>query len=344
MKYSLPVILMLMSLTSSAYAVRMNSIYTGQIPVSTQSAQDRAQQVSSALAQVFVKVTGNSQTLNNPTLKTSLNSADSLLQAFSYGVSTDSMKPYLLEIQFDSEGVNKLLQKAAVPIWGSNRPLILGWIEYETPNHATEIIESSSNQTIQSILKSQADLRGLPFILPTMDITDLSQITINDIVVMTIPKLQEASKRYNADALLIARIFQLTTGCSARAKLVIGADQWDWTITGKTQLEVVNALMDKIADKLASRYATIVTNAVQDKFSLKVMGIAQKNAFENMLHYVQRLTSVANVEVSQIEGDNVTLNVSLRGSKEAFVKALSLGNKLTSVDVKDNKLTYQWNR
>jgi uncharacterized protein len=328
---------------NTAFAVRVTSLYHAKIPVASQSPADRNKVLSQGLTQVLIKVGGDSRMMNRPVLQAGLETAGSLMQAFSYSTVGGANNQYLLDLQFDSDGVNKLLREAAVPIWGEDRPLILSWIVFEAPKHPPEIIDSDSNHPIQTFMKAQADQRGLPLIFPTMDITDINQVSINNIQTMTVPILQNAAKRYASDAILMIRIKQLPDGFNAQAKLVLGKDAWDWNITDKTLPNVLTPLIDSLTNTLSARYATVVTSSVHEKLALKVTGIASEEDSSRLLHYLQNLTSVAHAEIARIEGGDVVLNINLRGNREAFTQALSLGNKLTPVTDQANELVYQWN-
>lgn len=326
----------------TACAVQVNTLYQGEVPVASQSEADRVAKLPAALAQVFIKVSGNSHILDNPAVQSHLNNknATGLMQEYSY---SSAIPPYQLQVRFDVDGVNKILRDAAVSMWGVNRPLILAWVEYEIPNRVAEIIDTTSKNEIFTTIKNHANQRGLPILFPMMDMMDLNQVSVNQIVMMEIPNLQTAAKRYASDAILIVRVFQLTTGFSAEAKLVLGANQWDFHILGKTIPDVLSALIDNVTDTLASRYGTVVTNTVQTQILLKVIGISQQDDFSHLMRYIQHLTPVASVQIEKITGSDVTLNISLRGTRESFMQILSTGNKLTAVPAPDNNLIYQWN-
>lgn len=329
---------------NAAFAVRVDTIYEAKVPVAAQTTQERDKALPDALAQVMIKVNGNSHVMENPKLKADLKNANSLMQAFGYSSSGNSAKPYLLDVQFDPEGVNKLFRDTATPIWGVNRPLILAWVAYEVANKPAEIIDSSSEGDMQKAIKNHAEERGLPMILPMMDVADLDQIFVNDIVNMNVEKLQSASERYASDAILILRLFKLKEGFSLQAKLVMGKDNWTWNLNGKSQTAILNTLIDNITETLAARYATVVSNTVQDKVMLKVTGVAQQEDFEQMMRYMQHLPSVALVQIVKVEGSDVTLALNLRAARSAFMKTISGSKKLMPVTAESNEqqLVYQW--
>ena len=81
--------------------------------------------------------------------------------------------------------------------------------ELEEPNKQAVVIDSDTANKTQLLFKKYADERGLPLLIPIMDVTDMNQVNVNDIVTMSIPAIQAASKRYAADVLLIARVLTL---------------------------------------------------------------------------------------------------------------------------------------
>lgn len=333
---------------NTALAVRVTNLYQGVLPVTTQSPAERNQLAGDALKQVLIKVSGNNDILNRPEIKENLSAASTLMQEFSYVPAPALLarnKPYLLQLNFDPNGINKMLREAGAPIWGQNRPLLLIWLAYEMPNHPAEIVGADSQSPIPVLLKQDTDRRGVPILFPAMDVQDMEQVTANDIVMPNLPKLLAAAKRYASDAILIGQMQQTATGYTAQWKLIMGNDQWGWTITGPTIADTLVALADHVADTLAGRYATVITNTVQANFTMKITGVQQAEDFVQVTNYIKHLTPVSNVELEQISGSDMYLKISLRGSQASFTQALSVGQKLTPVaqDGKQDMLVYQWN-
>ena len=326
-------------------AVRVTDLYQGTVPVSSQTQQERDQVLQQAFAQVLVKISGNKLTLENPSVKSHLNSASSLVQEFSYTPlhQPNEPKPYLLHLNFDVDGVNAILQEAGVPIWGEHRPLILAWLEYETPGHPAAILSGDSAQVIPALLKQDANRRGVPLMFPAMDIQDIGQVTINDITSMNIAKLTNAATRYGSDAILIGHIVQDPNQINTQWKLVMGQDQWGWNVTGKLLPDVLIALTDHMADALAARYATVVTQNVQTKIALKVTNITHEDDFPRVMNYLKHQAAVADVSVVQVVDDAVILNVNVRGNQASFTQSILSDHKLTPQPAENHMLVYQWN-
>ncbi len=343
-------IILICFMTTSALAVKMGSLYKGTVPVTTQATEERNQAIQQALEQVMIKVSGTDQILNNPKFKSILSSASTLMQQFSYTTPTPGKNsaPYLLEIQFDPTGVNQWLRDAGATTWGQNRPLVLAWIAYEAPGHPAEMISSDSLNDVPALLKQNAEKRGLPFILPVMDMTDLTQASVKDVTDIAIPKLLDAAKRYASDAILIGHITQDSNQLVSQWKLLLGNDQWNWNLSGKSMNEIAPALIADITNTLAARFAVVTTNTVQKDMPMKVTGITHYRDCAQLTRYLSHLPPVANVEITKILADNdVVLKISLRSTQESFIQALSLGKKLTPMDPASNPIdtmvVYKWN-
>lgn len=338
-------ILTLLIWLATAHAVRMNSIYQAEIPVQSQSASDRNHLLPQAFEQVLIKASGKSKILdNNPNLKSQLNHADSMMQAYSYIVDKNH---FLLNVQFDSESINKLLEDTAEPIWGINRPLLVAWITSNNSHDKTEFIDSNSTNEISSALKQAANHRALPFLLPTMDMTDTDQVSVKNISQINLSQIKNASKRYAGDVILIGQILQPSPNqFSIQARMVQGDNQWNINVTGKTAADVSHALIDSATDTLAAQYATVVTNQVQDRLVLQIKNISKQEDYEQLMHYLQHLPSVASAEIENIDGMDVILNVSLHGTLDSFSKSILVGKKLIPLPSESgkNEFIYQWNQ
>jgi hypothetical protein len=318
-----------------AHAVRVHSIYQAEIPVASESEEDKLIAEQAALAEVFIKISGNSHILdNNPNLKSSLTYADSLVEEYSYSTPLDAPKetPSVLFVRFDAEGVNKLLREAGSPVWGENRPLILVWLALQTLDKSAEIVDGSMGELLP-MLKQTAKQRGLPVIFPMMDVTDVTQVSVNDIGAKSITTLLQASKRYDSNAILIGKVTQTSGDYMSHWILVLGADRWSWDVTGSSMQDVMTGIVDNVTDALANRYGMVVSTAVQAQVTLTIHGFAKNADLLRIMRYLQHLTPVTEVQLMTVVNSDITFNVSLHGSKEAFIQALASGKTLAPVSV-----------
>ncbi len=114
-------------------------------------------------------------------------------------------------------------------------------------------------------------------------------------------------------------------------------------IRSNSPVLVLKGLINHLADRLATHYATVVTKTVTSSLVLKITNVNQENDFTHILHYFQHLPQVASVETQQIEGSELELKINIRGSRESLMKIISVGKKLTPVSGVESNLVYKWN-
>lgn len=324
------------------FAIKMDTLYQASAPVASQSAEDRAQILQQALGDVLIKVSGNDHVLDDAAVRSQLEAANNLMQEYSYQRSGNG---YILQVSFDPDGVNRLLAKASVPIWGKNRPLLMVWAVYEAPQNSAVIISDDGIHGISTVLKQNMAKRGLPVIFPMMDVQDMNLVAPTDIFELSAPTLKKAAKRYACDALLVGRIIAEKNGYVSRWTLLLGGDQWTWNIAGATKEDLLNTLTNYTADTLAGRYAVAVSRVLQAKLMLKITGITETNDLDSLVGYIKHIASVMDVEPIQILGSEAVVRVKVQGSQQSFTEALALGKRLTLQPSPSDSdlLVYEWN-
>ena len=106
----LPVVLPCWALPAFAAA----GLYAGQVPVNSQSDEDRAGALRAALAQVVVKVSGDNAIVSKPDVAKAIANADKYVQQYQYAqdVANENGQPQVrlsLIAQFDRDAVDRLL-------------------------------------------------------------------------------------------------------------------------------------------------------------------------------------------------------------------------------------------
>jgi hypothetical protein len=329
-----------------AGAESVTSLYQANIPVASQSVADKNTALRSALQQVLIKVSGNSQIVKNPKINVPLNDVNAMVQEFGYtqAVTSSNNKPdMLMKVHFDQSSIDKLLKNVSIPVWGSERPLILVWAESEVPNQPAIIIDDDSTNNIRILLRQYAERRGLPITFPTMDLNDMNQVSVNDIATMAAPVLQAAAKRYQSDGILILHASQLANSSNVSARLIVGNNApWNWNLESPTLEENLQALTNHVTDVLAERYATVVMSKAQTQVMITVRGVTHPGDLVHLMDYLKKLTAVADVNPEEVTGEQVVLSLQLQGSEQSLTSAISAESKLIAESNTDNKLMYRW--
>lgn len=345
-KWTFLLFLGLLFTTYSVWAVKVGSLYQADIPVRSQAIEERKQAMQKALEQVLIKVSGNNQIITDPRIKLHLRNAESVVQEFGYvrPALTDASAPYLLQIRFDANSINHWLRDANAPIWGQNRPLVLGWIATETPEHTTEIMYRHSRDALAELLKQNSYRRGIPFNLPTKN-PSAEPVPVEDIIQFSSQNAIKATKPYNSGAILMGYVVEKPNNITTQWKLISEKGEWDWNINGTNLASVTPVIMDHVANTLAAQYAVVISNTIQKNVALQVVGINQQGDFTQLIRYLNHLTPVANVGIVRITSHDILLNISLRSTQQSFIQVISLGGKLTPIanEIGTSPLIYQWN-
>lgn len=236
----------------SVYAVKVLSLYQVELPVISQASDVREQAMKEGLLQVLTKLSGDRSIAQLPIIKLNLKKAGYYVSEYSYAPATTTSSEYTLQIRYDRNDINRLLQKANITYWGEDRPLILVWLIANHEQQAIEIINNDSENNLATLLKTQSKSFGLPLILPIMDVTDMSQISAEDIATRSLPILKEVSKRYRPEALLIGNVDKHDHTYQSEWHLIFAGREWQWTIIEQNDEAVIHNLLNEIYKTLAN--------------------------------------------------------------------------------------------
>lgn len=322
-------------------SVEVKDLYQAKIEVSSQSKGQRSRAFKKALAAVIVKVSGQESAVNNETIKKALVAHQEYLSQYSYDRINDKL---VLLASFNENKVNQLFKQADLSLWGSLRPQILLWLIEEQGLSRTILSESSSSQ-LPLFAGDYAKQRGLPIIMPLMDLTDASQIQTSDIWGRFVKPIRAASQRYYPEAIVVIRISNSSllpqspqpideTDCS----LLCQQNNFvlDWSLlTDQQVFSEQNQSNDRkalIEDALSAITQTIYQGYAQSTNSnneliLDVANIDSLKTYMAVTRFLEKLTSVQSIQLVSAKGTNRRFSLILQGGKNSLLASLKL-NKL----------------
>jgi len=255
MKKLISIVILLTAFFSvSAFAIKIIKLYHEDIPVTSQSDDERAQAARVGFVQLLIKLTGDPAIEKNPDIKDAIKRADYYVSEFSYSSPTTNSATYFIHLTFEANDVNRLLHRAGVSFWGEKRPLILVWLTLTSPHHPIEIIGDETPGELLESMKFTGEKLGLPLIFPLMDVTDIGQISPEDVSTMDLTTLKKAGKRYAPNAYLIGNIEALEDGYQTEWQLVLGNRQWKWTIATKSLDDAITKVLSQTSQTLSTKY------------------------------------------------------------------------------------------
>jgi hypothetical protein len=348
MQYFRYLMILILSILSVAWAAPVGDLYKLSIPVVDQSSENRDAAVAQGLAIILIKVSGNSHVAENTKIKKDLTNAADLVQQYSYEPNTDtassSQFPYLLDINFQATAVNNLLVKAKLFIWGDDRPLTIFWIA-DSSNGAVKLLSATDNNPLLNLIEQNAQRRAIPVIFPVLDLTDLNQVSVNDVVAPSVNTLNQASTRYGSNAVAIVRVSQEGATWKSLWTLALGNSVLNWSFTANNLDSVVQQGVDNIANALANQFASSGANHHQ-ALQLRITNINSLQDYAQAYRYLEQLALVDDVLLLHIDGTQVTFSLTITGTVAALQNAINLDNTLTAITgatvVTDTELVYQW--
>ncbi len=299
-----------------AFAYSHVDLYRSEIVLDQNESDAESAARLAGMKQVIVRASGDVDSLDNPAIQKALANSSRYLDQFSQG--EQDQQP-TLKMAFNGSQLRGLLSDAQVPFWPENRPDILVWLVEENRYDRTIAWEHSDSSVLASMRK-QAKVRGLPLTVPVGDFDDITGIEVSDLWGGFADPLRQASKRYQADAVLVIKEQgeQLRWTLYDQKPALIGQTRQAPLVgdaSGSTAAdEMVNQLSDYFAKKASVVVASESSEAIQAHFSDVDDGIS----FFVLENKLKALSSVASLDVLTIQANTVTFKVHLLTSPQEF--------------------------
>lgn len=326
-------------------AAEVRDLYVGNVIVADQQEATRQQAVIDAFRQTLVKLSGNTAVLSSPVVQENLGKAAAYVQTYQYqslpglpqsgpaqpGATTPSAPQLRLSVSFDRRALDQLLQQAAAPVWGARRPLMLVW---SAVGDASErhLLDAATDPAAIRVMQDAAAERGLPLVLPLMDLEEQTQISVTDVWGRFHETLLPLSRRYGAEAMLVGRAEKLAEGQWTGQWSLLHLQHNDTlTATGDSAESVLAQVVAQAAERLAGIYAVVLDRSKAAEMSIWVEGIRSAGDYGQVLQLLGSLQAVQQVDVRMVEGERVQFALQLIADSQALVQALGLDGRLVPV-------------
>ncbi|NNG13837.1 MAG: DUF2066 domain-containing protein [Gammaproteobacteria bacterium] len=300
--------------------------------VSSQGRTERHQSARMALVEVLIKVSGNEQVALLPGIPELLGRSLQFLQQYRYRTETarsdrvETTEPQQwLWMRFNQAGLDKALREINVPIWGRTRPNTLLWLAIEQRGQRRLVGGSDESELLASI-SDRAKRRGIPLVLPLLDLEDQQRIKASDVWINFQDNILNASARYPSEAILVGRLLDLGGGrWQGRWSLNLGGQLYDWSHTSRLETALAYGI-DGTASTLAEHFVR-VSNSLPGELRILVKDIHNLADFARSERYLHALDVVTEVHTGQVDGDRILFVVKTRGDRQALLEAVRLSNR-----------------
>jgi hypothetical protein len=316
----MPAILWLAALliAGPAAATRVPSLFGADVDATGASGSGLDSAFDNALAQVLVKLTGMSEAGAPAARKRFFPNPAALVQKY-------TVQPgNRLRVEFDPVAMRRALDKAGLPLWDADRPLVAIWLAIDDGEDARFILSDGSADTgdlsaasleaLQQALLTVASERGLPVVLPLLDAEDISRVTFADVWGEVREPIVAASARYGAEAVLIGRASSLDINSqSVRWTLLAGDEEaiWQGTVAaGPAEAAVVMSRQLATYADAGGAQRVIVT------------GVSNLAQYGSLLQYFRSLPIVEQAAIARVDGQAVEFDLAVRGDAERLRRTL----------------------
>lgn len=315
---------------------RAVDLYEAEVVVSDRSAAARSAALADALAQVLIKNTGNPAVTTLPGVQAWLGQAQSLAQQFSYGrqqrpLAQDDEPQFVLTLsaRFPASTVNRILNEAGLARWGAQRPATLLWLAVETPDRGRVLVGEEQTAVI-SVLQRAAAERGLPIIVPLLDLADQRAVSMRELWGGFVEPVAAASRRYDTETFLLGRLEPGPDENWQGRWIIYDQGQQAYENVQGSMADVLSAGIDFAANTLGSRYAIAPGSRSRSGVLIAVHGVDSVRDYAELLDYFQSLSIVQSVGISMAKNDMLALRLELTAGLDRLDQVIALGRVLTA--------------
>lgn len=345
-------LLLVKLVAAPALAARVEGLYNAQLLVAEQSIRVDPALASQALEQVVVKVTGRRDLLASPRLRQQMADPLRLIQQFSYQSTTRPMATadgrevlaQRLNIDFNPQLIDRMLADAGIRPLGATRPGVLVWI-IEERQGGREYLGRSEDPVFDAML-TRARERGLPIFRPLMDLEDEQALPVGDAWGFFGDSILRASQRYQADSVLVGRVYR-DGGWKSEWLLLRGGDSFSFVGQGDSLSAHLASAVDLTADQLFADFVAPV-GLTESGVTLRVEGVRGLDDYFRVVDYLRDQAAVLRVNIRGVAGEVLTLNLEIDGSLSQLQAVIGLNNRfqpgLEAPAAEGAVLNYRWVR
>lgn len=343
----------LLAFIGNAQAARISGLYSAQLLVAEQSVRVAPKLVSQALAQVLIKVSGRRDVTRQATIQAAMAEANRYIQQFSYQQTNEPLPTedgrevlaHRLTIDFERTLINELLADAGLRPLGTIRPGVLVWL-LEERNGQREFIGDEEDPAFLA-MKSRAIERGLPVFRPLLDLQDQQALPSGDAWGFFTDSINRASSRYQADSILVGRLYRSTGGWRSQWLLLKGQGQrYNFDGKGSELRAHLGSAVDQAADLLFVDFVASTDDLDPGAVVLEIEQVNSIDGYFEINRYLSDLPAVKQVKLQQLDQDRLQLQLRIDGTIGQLRGALGLNKRLQPLEFSQpdqpGQLFYRW--
>ena len=322
----------IVSVSGPAAARAEIALYEAEVGWSGGDAADRVGAFRQALRQVLVKITGLRRLAESAEFEPLVENAQGLVQQYqlrtvTVGSGEAAVHEPRLWARFDEAAVDRLVREAELPAWSRTRPSVLVWVGVEREG-TPQMAGSEGTEDIVEILRRGAAWRGVPLMLPLLDLEDQTRVGPPELQAGAEEQVRAASERYQPGGILIGWI-EHGVVWEARWSLLLPGSAQRWRTEGDVLDLVVDEGVQEAIDALSARYAgAAFEETARSAIVVSVSGVHDFAGYARTMRYLESLDEVEFIDVLAVVPGRLRLGLKLRTGAAGLRGLLALGATL----------------
>jgi uncharacterized protein len=319
------VIILLLSLPLTTTA---DTLYRVTVPLVDHSEQLAA--VRLAVQQVVVKISG--QRADGEKIISKINELNEdklmdLVQNIAAQALPGNPLAHSLSVEFIPSALEHWLHTHAITPWSGHRPWVLVWLALEQDGELRFAPDAA-----QTILKHSAAQRGLPLLLPLLDLDDWQNLPAPTLATASEAQVRQASQRYNPDVMVTVVARQAAQGWQSEWRVFSAIHALTWDSSNEDLNILLQDGIERLTDVLAVHYRRDL-NAPSSEFEVVIENVTHLNDYARVQDYLEGLDIVTATSLLEADSNRLHFRIHAHGGADGFARVASLGGLFERVDI-----------
>ncbi len=301
--------------------------YSAEVPIEDASPEARKGSVRQAFEKVLIKASGHRNLKGRSGMKSLLKHAEDYVQQFRYRNEAAEKEGEVgkrwMWVAFEKSAIQKALGKLGLSAWDKGRPEVLLWLAQDNGGKRALLNPEKDVELVQA-LQAAAAQRGLPLLLPIMDLEDQSALRVSDVWTVDRDSVEKASARYGEQLLLAARLRKSGNKWKAKWTLFLPDRQQEFNAAASSMEEAVRYGINKTMDWLADQYVPSSDSGGSELVTLRFLNIASLREYSRLMQMLESLDVISDFAIQESSGDQLLIKAKVRGGRDILAQRLSL--------------------
>lgn len=310
------------------------ALYSAEVEIADATPEARKAGIRQAFEKALTKASGHRNLKGRSGMKSLLAHAQDYVQQFRYrneaAEAEGEADKRWMWVAFEKSAIQKALRQLGLSVWDKGRPEVLLWLAKETQGQRA-LLDSEKDLALVEALNVAAKQRGLPLLLPIMDLEDQSGLRVGDVWTADRGSVEKASARYGEPLVLAGRLRKSGAKWKAKWTLFLPDRRQEFSSAANSSAETVHGGINKIMDWLADQYVPSSDAGESEQVTLRFLDIGDLRDYSRLMQLLESLDVVTGFAIEESSGDQLLIRARVRGGRDILMHRLSLEAGLAPV-------------